>query len=71
MVSLGCQQASSTLIGQEIGRNDVNSAKEYYRIILNVSFYILSGFSLLVFAYNKELMNLFIDENDIENNDLE
>jgi Na+-driven multidrug efflux pump len=41
MVSIGIQQATSMLIGKQIGKGDVKAAKDWYRATNIVAFVII------------------------------
>jgi Na+-driven multidrug efflux pump len=71
MVSLGCQQASGTLIGQEIGKNEVTSAKEYFKVTKNVSFVIISATTVFVMAFYENLMDLFLHSDESNDFDIQ
>ena len=63
MISLGLQQAQSTFVGQETGKNDIKEAKLYFKTTKDISFFILVTTSLLVFGFRHEILSLFINPN--------
>lgn len=61
MISLGLQQAQSTFVGQEIGKNDIKEAKQYFKTTKDISFLILVTTSLIVFGFRHQILSLFIN----------
>jgi MATE family multidrug resistance protein len=59
LCSTGFEQAAATLVGQQIGKGDLKTAKAYYR-----SIQLVSGFSLMItcvsiFIMRDEMINIF------------
>ena len=67
MFSIGMQQATSSLIGQEIGRNNVRKAKQILNVVYSLSlgmvvadlvlFYLLRHCIFALFTTNREVVD--------------
>ena len=61
MIALGCQQATSTLIGHEIGGNNVKAAKQIFKVTKIISFVILIFGCSVVTVFSQNLISLFLN----------
>ena len=57
MLTMGLEQAACTLVGQQIGRGDLKSAKILYKSLLHVSACMLSLTSFGLYAYKETIIN--------------
>lgn len=70
MAALGLQQASSTLVGQEIGKGDIVAAKQYYLASKYVSAFIFAIIIVITVAQGEALIDLFLDRKKSHNQEI-
>ena len=65
MIGFGLEQASCTLIGQEIGRGEISLAKQIYNEFLKISTILILITCFLVWKYKSQYISIFTENDQI------
>lgn len=65
MFSQGLNTSAAAHIGQQIGKQNVTKAKEYYKVTLWVSFIIISSIVLSIVVYAEEIISVFTNSDNV------
>lgn len=61
MVGLGMEQSSCSLVGRQIGRNNISEAKQFYKAFLKFTTLIILLVVTVSYTYSFELIELHTD----------
>ena len=59
MLSMGVQTAACSCIGQQIGRQNIQKAKEYMRVLNHTAFVLITASVLSLLIYKKQIIGIF------------
>ena len=63
--SLGLQQALTTLVGQDIGKCNIKSAKRYFQITQHFSFITMVICTATILFFKDSLLDVFLNDSKI------
>jgi MATE family multidrug resistance protein len=67
-ISMGFEQAASTLIGKSIGMGSLHDAKHYYKLLRIISTVTLSGLIFILYVYHKPIIGYYTNDEQIQEN---
>lgn len=68
MVGQGFEQAACAIIGKQLGKGDVKTAKDFYGTIRHVAFWMIMATTFIQYVFRKEIVEVYLDQDnpDIE-----
>ena len=61
MVGTGFEQASCAIIGNQLGRGDVKSAKDFYGTLRHIAFWTIMATTLVQYIFRKEIVGAYLN----------
>lgn len=65
MFAVGSQSAASALVGEHIGANQVQKAKDYFKLIIGLTLMMVVFIQVVMYTYRREIVGIFTEDKDI------
>ncbi|MCK4259842.1 MAG: MATE family efflux transporter [Halanaerobiales bacterium] len=67
MPLLGFSMGGSTIVGQNLGVNNIERAEKTSKVAAKIGMYMMLFVNIIVFAFSKEIFGIFVDEANVIN----
>ena len=66
MLAVGLQQASNAIVGQLIGKNDIEGAKVFFSHLKKFSLLVIFGVMIMQYTFRVEIIQLYTNEESVQ-----